>query len=76
MECDNRLLDTWYGNRVAEVLEHIEKWKEMGIKVHPLEHWPGDSNIADIVTKGKATLEDVNETSEWQLGPKAPKGEP
>ena len=71
MECDHRLLDTWFGNRVAEVLEHIETWRRMGILVNSLEHWPGDTNIADLTTKGRATLQDVDKASEWQLGPKA-----
>ena len=34
-----------------------------------LYHWPDDRNPADIATKGKATVDDVSETSDWQLGP-------
>ena len=34
-----------------------------------LYHWPGETNHADIATKGKATVEDVSETSDWQLSP-------
>jgi len=61
VECDHRLLDIWFGNRVAEVLEHQEAWRKMGIEVDPLEHWPTETNIADLTTKGKAGLRDMDE---------------
>ena len=71
VECDHRLLDTWFGNRVAEVLEHQEAWRRMGIEVDPLEHWPGETNMADLTTKGRAGLRDVDKVSDGQLGPRA-----
>ena len=69
VDCMDGQLDIWFGNRVAEVLEHMEAWRKMGIEVDELHHWPGASNIADIATKGKAVLDDVGPESEWQNGP-------
>ena len=51
------------------MLEHMEAWKAMEIQVDDLHHWPGLRNIADIATKGKATLGDVGPESEGQKGP-------
>ena len=50
-------------------MEHMSAWRKLGIDVDQLHHWPGEGNVADIATKGKATLEDISEVSEWQLGP-------
>ena len=69
VECDEKLLEVLFGNRVAEVLEHMGAWRKLGIDVDQLHHWPGERNVADIATKGKATVDDVSEVSEWQLGP-------
>ena len=66
VECEDGLLQVWFSNRVAEVLEHMEAWGRKGIQVDKLQHWPGLSNIADIGTKGKAELTDIDEESEWQ----------
>ena len=68
VECDEKLLEVWFGNRVAEVLEHLDACKKLGIDVDQLHHWPGKRNVADIATKGKTTVEDISEVSEWQLG--------
>ena len=54
VECEDGVLQVWFSNRVAEVLEHMEAWRKKGIVVDKLQHWPGLSNIADIGTKGKA----------------------
>ena len=63
------MLQVWFSNRVAEVIDHMESWRRENILVDQLHHWPGGRNIADISTKGKGVLEDVDEESEWQLGP-------
>ena len=69
VESDQKVLQVWFSNRVAEVIDHMESWKRENILVDQLHHWPGGRNIADISTKGKGVLEDVDEESEWQLGP-------
>ena len=70
VEADNRVLDIWFSNRVAEVQDRMESWKRKEIKVHDLYHWPGVSNIVDLATKGHAVHSDVKEDSVWQQGPK------
>ena len=35
----------------------------------PVHHWPGEDNIADLGTKGKATIQDIARGSRWQTGP-------
>ena len=69
IECETRTLNTWFANRVAEILENVEKWRKKGITVDPLHHWPGISNPADLGTKGKASYQDVLEGGLWQCGP-------
>ena len=49
-------LNIWFGNRVAEVHEHIASWKCREIEVDQLYHWPGASNPADIATKGQGVV--------------------
>ena len=71
MECENKILGIWFGNRVAEVQNHMADWVKQGIKVEPLYHWPGTDNIADIATKGEATVKDIVSGSAWQRGPDA-----
>merc|ERR1712082_307830 len=69
VEADNRVLDIWFSNRVAEVQDRMESWRRKNIKVNPLHHWPGESNVADLVTKGRAEAQDVIQGSAWQDGP-------
>jgi hypothetical protein len=71
VECEDGVLQTWFGNRVSEIIEHMRGWEKSnpGIVVDKLHHWPGPRNIADIATKGRASIQDVDENSEWQLGP-------
>ena len=69
VEADNRVLDIWFSNRVAEVRDRMESWKRQGIKVNSLYHWPGESNVADLGTKGRAEAQDVIQGSDWQDGP-------
>ena len=42
-----------------------------GITMEPHNYWPGVDNIADLATKGKATLRDIEAGSAWQQGPAA-----
>merc|ERR1712101_17096 len=58
-----------YTGTVAEVQDRMESWKRNSIKVHPLYHWPGESNVADLGTKGRAEARDVIQGSDWQDGP-------
>ena len=69
VEADNRVLDVWFSNRVAEVQDRMESWRRKDIKVNDLYHWPGVSNVADLATKGCAVYCDVKEGS---VGNKAP----
>ena len=69
VEADNRILDAWFSNRVAEVQDRMESWNRKGIKVNDLYHWPGESNVADLGTKGRAEGRDVVQGSHWQDGP-------
>ena len=69
VECDSKFLEVWFGNRVAEILDHMEDWRTQGIEVDELNHWPGEKNPADIATKGKATVDDAPRpvTGSWVL---------
>ena len=69
MECTDCVLDTCFANRVAEVQEQLDAWRSQGLVVDKLKHWPGDSNPADIATKGRGRLPDILEDSLWQQGP-------
>ena len=69
VEADDRVLDMWFSNRVAEVQDRMESWRRKGITVHNLYHWPGETNIADLATKGRAEGHDVIKGSDWQDGP-------
>merc|ERR1712239_68736 len=33
MECENKILGVWFGNRVAEVQDHMSDWEKQGIVV-------------------------------------------
>ena len=54
-------LGEWWGNRVQECLNstEISQWLHMRSKL----------NIADLGTRTSATVDDINEQSEWQKGP-------
>ena len=56
---------------MAEIQDHMADWKRQGITVEELHHWPGTDNIADLATKGKATMRDIEAGSDWQQGPAA-----
>ena len=70
VECEQGVLQVWFSNRVAEIVETMDSWGKLGTEVDPLMHWPGLRNVADIGTKGKAVLADIDEESEWQNGPR------
>ena len=59
MVCTDRVLDTWFANKVAEVQEQIDSRKSQGLVVDDLYHWPGETNHADIATKGRGPLPDI-----------------
>ena len=69
MEGADNILKPRFENRVSEVVEHRQDWERRGIRVDPIQHWPGITNIADIVTKGQAGPKDVAPGSVWQEGP-------
>ena len=48
VEADNRILDIWFSNRVAEVQDCMESWERRGIKVNLLHDWPGETNMTDL----------------------------
>ena len=50
------MLDIWFGNRVVEILDHIHSWRTEGVQMDKIHHWPRESNIANLSTKGKALL--------------------
>ena len=60
-----------FGSRVAEVQDHMADWARQGITVESLHYWPGIDNIADLATKGEATMKDIEAGSAWQQGPAA-----
>ena len=70
MEAQDKVLEIWFANRVAEIQDHLDSWKRKGIEVEAIHHWPGLGNIADLATKGKATVNDIGPGSSWQCGPR------
>ena len=47
----------------------MQSWRGRNIQVDELHHWPGESNIVDLPTRGKATHQEIGPSSEWQMGP-------
>ena len=62
------VLGPYLASRCSEFHLNIEEMKEM-VMVEPLQHVPGCHNIADLATRGNATVEEVGPDSEWQNGP-------
>ena len=58
---DSTALREFMGNRVAEILHSttFNQWYHVASK----------DNIADLGTRGSATINDVAEESDWQRGP-------
>ena len=59
---ESTVLNEYFGNRQAECLNYSDKSQWY--------HVSSEDNIADLGTKMKARVEDVDENSEWQNGPK------
>lgn len=59
VECETRVLGQWFGNIVSEVHKYMQDWRSRYISVAELNHWPGITNPADIVTKDKAKPSDL-----------------
>ena len=66
VEAEDKVLQAWFTNRVAEITDHLDDWAWKEIFVEPIHHWPGLTNVADLATKGKATIADIGEGSTWQ----------
>ena len=69
VECDQKLLNFWFRNRVAKIIDHMQSLRASGVVVNKLPHWLGEFNIAEFPTKGKANIIKVLESSERQEGP-------
>ena len=70
VKAEDKILQSWFTNQVEEIMDHIDNWSRKQIGVEAIHHWPGLTNIADLATKGKATVADIGENSTWQCGPK------
>ena len=69
IETQDRVLQAWFANRVAEIVNHMKSWERKKVEVEKIHHWPGLSNVADLATKGKASLDNIGPGSSWQRGP-------
>ena len=58
---ESSALGEFSGNRVAEILDSTE--------ISQWYHIKSKDNIADLGTRGNATVADVDERSAWQIGP-------
>ena len=68
LETSSSSLKPFFQNRRAEIIDNLEKANKMC----PMEevHWVStDHNIADILTRGEARLEDIGPGSAWLHGP-------
>ena len=69
VEADDRVLDMWFSIRVAEVQDRMESWRRKGITVHNLYHWPGETNIADLLSRGQTGRMDLSSSAtRWKCG--------
>ena len=68
LQTSTRAMKPFFHNRVAEVLENIEKMEKY-CSVEKVHHVAGDLNSADILTRGNASLTDIGPDSPWQRGP-------
>ena len=69
IETQDRVLQVWFANRVAEITDHMKSWERKQVEVEKIHHWPGLTNVADLATKGKARISDIGPRSSWQWGP-------
>ena len=58
-----------FQNRVAEVQRNLSSIQGKVQTLEPLQKVAGTLNPADIATRGRASLEDVDADSPWQKGP-------
>ena len=68
LDDNSRSLKPFFQNRVAEIRDNMDDIR----KICPLEepHYIESSlNVADLVTKGKAKIDDIKLGSLWQTGP-------
>ena len=68
LEASSSTLKPFFQNRRAEIIDNLEKTS----KLCPMEdvHWVStDNNIADLLTRGEAKLEDIGPDSAWMQGP-------
>ena len=69
VKCEQKILEVWFGNRVAEIRDHMTSWRSSRVQVDELHHWPGESNPADLPTRGKANYHEIGPLPAWQQGP-------
>ena len=59
----------YFQNRVSEIQKNLAALDEKVRVLEPLQKIAGSLNPADIATRGRASLSDVDAQSEWQNGP-------
>ena len=59
----------YFQHRLAEIEENLEEMKQhtQSVEAH---HIPGRDNIADLLTRGQASIQDMERFSPWLTGPK------
>ena len=69
LEASASQLKPFFHNRRAEIIENMEAVSKH-CEMEPV-HWvPTDLNVADLLTRGTASLADIGIGSLWQTGPK------
>ena len=59
----------WFTNSDTEIKDHVESWELKRIRVDDMYHFLSLENIANLGTKGKATVAEIGTSSKWQVGP-------
>ena len=62
-------LKPYFGNRVSEIQHLREQLREVTDDLTPVHHIPGDTNPADIGTRGRVRVDELGRGSTWQEGP-------
>ena len=62
-------LKPFFGNRVLEILRIREQLLDLTDELAPISHIPGESNPADLGTRGLVSVGDLGPGSYWQSGP-------
>ena len=68
VEAENKVLQSWFKNCVAEIIDHMDDWGRRKVGVESIHHWPGLTYVADLAMEGNATVGNIGETSTWQYG--------